>query len=182
MNRNLEPISRKRATPSPHKKWPDKPWRSRGIWKHPIPITILVSSKETWLPWDSVLPGNTGYLHQRWKSSTTSITCMAGSNCGRHGMRWQSWPNRSCSDRPRLGHLVLWMTVVRRRTEFGQGARCHVYTVRCHQLGQQTSPTHCLAGKPGWWSVADCPMHHWRTHWTKRVWSSSFNSTHFKTI
>ena len=31
--------------------------------------------------------------------STTSITCMAGTNCGRHGVRWQSWPNRSCGDR-----------------------------------------------------------------------------------
>ena len=82
------------------------------------------------------------------ESSTTSISCMAGANCGRHGVRWQSWPNRSHSDRPRLGHPVVWVTVIR-RTEFGQGMRHHVYAVRHHQLGWQMSPTEHQASKPG---------------------------------
>ena len=66
---------------------------------------------------------------------------MAGTNCGIHGARWQSWPNGSCSDRPRLGHPVLWVTVIRRRTEPGQGTRCCFYVVTHHHLGWQTSPT-----------------------------------------
>ena len=162
--------------PHPHStKQPEQPWRSRGIWECPIPITIPVSSKETWLPWDLVLPGNAGDLHWRWESSTSSITPMGSVNCGRHGEKCQSWPNRSHSDRSRLGHLILCAMVIRRRTEFGQGMRCHVYAVRWNQLG-------CQATKPGWWSVADCPSHHWRTHWTKRAQSSSFNTTCFNTI
>ena len=131
---------------------------------------------------DSVLAGNTDNLHQRWKNSTTSSLCTAGTNCGRHGMRWQSWANRGHSDRPRSGHPVLWAMVNRRRTEFGQGVRCCVYIVRCHHLGWQTTLTQCQAGKPGWWSAADHPNHHWRTHWTKRAWPSSFITTCFNTI
>ena len=39
-----------------------------------------------------------------------------------------------------------------------------------------------LSAKPGWWLVADHPSHHWRTHWTKRAQSSSFNTTCFNTF
>ena len=140
------------------------PWTYIGIGECPILITIPVSSKETWPPWDSVLPGNTGDFHQRWESSTTSISHMTGANCGSYGARWQSWPNRSHSDQPRSGHPAICVAVIRRRTEFGWGMRHHVYTVRCHQLGWQMSPTQCQASKPGWWLVDDEPSHHWRTH------------------
>ena len=40
-------------------KWPEWSWRSRGIWEHPISITIPVSSERTQLHWDSVLCRNT---------------------------------------------------------------------------------------------------------------------------
>ena len=116
-------------------KWSEWPWRSRGIWKHPIPITFSVSSEETQLPWDLVLPGNTGGLHWRWRSITTSNTHMTGTNYRRYGVRWQGRPNQSHSDWPRPCCPVLWAMVIRRGTELGQGMRHHVYTVRHPQLG-----------------------------------------------
>ena len=127
-------------------------------------FTIPVSNKETntWLAWDLVLFGNTGGLHQRWRSDTTTPSCMAGANCGRHGSRWQIWPDRSCSDQPRQGHSVLWVVIIRRRTELGQGTRCCVHAVRNQLLGLQTSPTQHQTGKPGWWLAVDCPSHRWR--------------------
>ena len=51
--------------------------------------------------------GNTGDLDQRWGSNTATPTCLADASCGRHGLRWQILPNRSCSDQPRSGHPVL---------------------------------------------------------------------------
>ena len=114
-------------------KWPKQLWRSRGILECPILITIPVSGEETWLTWDPVLLRNTGDLHQGWENTTTTISCMAGANCGRHSVRWQSLPNRSCSDWPMSGHPVLWVTVNRRGTELGWGMRCCIYAVRCHQ-------------------------------------------------
>ena len=74
---------------------------------------------------------------------------MVGTNCGRHGLRWQSWPNRSRSDQPRSGHPVLQVAVIRRRTEFGQGMGCCIHAVRHHQLGWQTSPTQCQTSELG---------------------------------
>ena len=65
---------------------------------------------------------------------------MSGANCWRYAVRWQSWPNRSHSDRPRLGHHVLQVAVIRRRTEFGWGTRYHFYTVRHHQFGLVVNP------------------------------------------
>ena len=41
----------------------------------------------------------------------------------------QTWLNRSCSDQPRMRYLVLWVSFVRRRTEFGWGKRCHMFTL-----------------------------------------------------
>ena len=41
---------------------------------------------------------------------------LAGVSCGRHGPRWQIQPNRGSCDRPRLGHPVLWVAIIRRRT------------------------------------------------------------------
>ena len=166
-----------------HTKQPKCPYRSRGVWKCPIPFTIPVSSKETntCLAWDSVLSGNTGDLYWRQESNTTTIWSMASANCRRHGLKWQSWPNRSHSDQPRLGHTVSWVALIRRRTEIGQGMRHHIYAVRHHQLGWQTSPTQCQASKPGWWLAVYCPSHHWRAHWNKGTWSLLFNPTCFNT-
>ena len=59
----------------------------------------------------------------------------AGTSCGRHGLRWQIWSNRSSSDQPWPGHPVLWVAIIRRRTELGQGMRHHVHSVRSHLLG-----------------------------------------------
>ena len=47
-------------------------------------------------------------------------TCLSGTSCKRHTSRWQIWSNRSSSDRPRLGHLVLWKAICRRMTEMGE--------------------------------------------------------------
>ena len=80
----------------------------------------------------------------------------------RHGLRWQSWPNRSHSDQPRSGHPVLQVAIIRRRAELGWGVRHHIHIFRSHQLGWQTSPTQCQTGKPRWWLVVDCPSHHQR--------------------
>ena len=170
--------------PHPHpNKWPKWPWRSRGIWKHPIMSTIPVSGKktDTWLSWDSVLFGNTGDLHQRWEIDTTTILCMAGANCGRHCLRWQSWPNRSHSDWPRSACPVLWVALIR-RTELQRGMRCHIHIVRHHQLGWQTRPAQCQTSKPWWWPVVNLPSYHWRTHQTKRAWLPSFHPTCFNTV
>ena len=158
--------------PHPHPaKWPKWPWRSRGIWKCSFLITIPVSGKETntWPAWNLVLLGNTNDLQQRWESNTTTISCMVGANCGRHGSRWQSSPNRSCSDCSRLGHPVLWVAVIRGKTDLGQGVRCCIHTVRHHLLGWQTSPTQCQSSEPGWWLAVNCQSHHWRTYWTKKA-------------
>ena len=146
MNRNLEPISRKRATPSPHQaaRIALKIQRCLGA-PHPNHHPSLQQGNPTTLR----LSKNTGDLHWRWESSTIPIICMASTNCGRHGARWQSWPNRSCNDRSRLGCPDLWVMVIRRRTEFGWGTRCHIYAVSHHQLGWQSSPAQCQAGKPG---------------------------------
>ena len=149
--------------PHPHTtkqlKWP---WRCRGIWKHSITFTILVSNKKTstWLAWDSVLFRNTGDLHKRWRSDTITPSHMAGTNSGRHGLRWQIWLDRSCSDLPRQGNPVLWAVIIRRSTEVGQGVRHHNHIVRSHELGWQTSQTQCQTSKPGWWLAVDCPSHH----------------------
>ena len=139
MIRSLELISRLRATPSPHQ-----------VAEMALKIKRHTSGKETstWPASDLALFGNTGDLHQRWESNTTTTSCMTGTNHGRHGLRWQSWPNRSYSDWPRVGHPVLWVAIARRRTELGQGLRHCVHIVRCHQLGWQTSPTQCQASKP----------------------------------
>ena len=169
--------------PHPHlTKQLKQPWRSRGIWDCPIPITIPVSGEESWPPWDPLLVGNTGDLHRRWDSNSTTISCMAGTNCERNGVRWQRWPNRSCSDRPRLSHPVLCVAFITRRTELGQGMICHIYAVRCYQIGCQTSPTHCQDSKPGWWPLTDHPGPHWRTHQTKGAQSFLINPTCFNTI
>ena len=101
-------------------KWPEWPWRSTGIWEHPISITIPVSGEETWSPWALVLFRDMGDSYWGWQSNTTTISHMAGTNHGRYGSRRQSWPDRSCSDWPRKGYPILW-------TE--QGKRCHIYIV-----------------------------------------------------
>ena len=81
-------------------------------------------------------------------SDATTSSHMAGTYHGRHGLRWQIWPDRSCSNQPRQGHSVLWVAIIR-RTELGQYMRCCVHTVRSHQVGWQTSPTQHQTGKPG---------------------------------
>ena len=53
------------------------------------------------------------------RATSPPQTCLAGTNHGRHGLRWQIWPNRSHSNRPRQGHPVLWAAIIRRRTEPG---------------------------------------------------------------
>ena len=116
-------------------KWPEWPWRSRGIWECPISITIPDSGKETQLPWDSVLFRDTGDFHWGQQSDTTTISCMAGTNHGRYGLRRQSWPNRSCSDWPRKGYPILWTAIISRRTEPRGGKRCHIYVVRSNCMG-----------------------------------------------
>ena len=74
-------------------------------------------------------------------SNTITSSCLAGASCGRYGMRWQIWPDRGSSDRSRPGCSVLWMVIIKRRTELGQGMRHHVHAVRSYKLGWQTSPT-----------------------------------------
>ena len=115
-------------------------------------------------------------------SDTTTPSHVAGTHCGRHCMRWQIQPDRSHSDQARQGHSVLRVAIIRRRTELGQGTRCHIHTVQSHQLGWQTNPTQHQTGKPGWWSSVDYPSHHQRTHQTKRAWSPSFHSACLNTI
>ena len=165
--------------PHPHStkqlKWPRRP---RGIWKHPIIFSIPVSSKETntWLAWDLVLFRNTGNPHWGWQSHTPTTSCMAGANCGKQGLRRQSWPNRSCTDQPRVGYLVLQLAIVRRRTELGQGEGHCIHVVRSHCLGWQTNSTQCQTCKPGWWLAVDHPSNHWGTHQTKGAWPPSFHS------
>ena len=56
-------------------------------------------------------------------------------NCGRHGLGRQNWPNRSCSDQPRTGCSVLWTAIIRRRTEHRWGERHHIHIIRSHCLG-----------------------------------------------
>ena len=168
-------------TPPSRQNWP---WRSRGIWKHPITFTIPISGKETntWLARDLLLFGNTGDLHWIWENNTATTSCMAGANSGRHGSRWQIQPDRSSSYQPRKSCSLLWVAIIRKANELGWGMRCCVHVVRSHWLGWQTSPTQCQTGKPGWLSVVDCPSHHWRTHLTKSASSPSFHPTCFNTI
>ena len=65
----------------------------------------------------------------------TTPTCLAGTSCGRQGLRWQIWHNRSSSDQAWLDHPVLWAVIIRRRTELGQGMRHHIHSVRNYLLG-----------------------------------------------
>ena len=112
--RSLELSSTWRATPSYHQ-MAKMAQRGRGVWQHPIPITIPVHGEETntWPPWDSVYFGDSSDCNQRWGNSPT---CLAGTSGGRHAPRWQVWPNRSSSDGTRLGHPVLWKAISRRGT------------------------------------------------------------------
>ena len=71
MIRNLDPGSRRRVTPSPHQAARTALKIQDHLGVH-IPIAIPVSGKETWPPWDLVLPRNTGGPHWRWESNTTS--------------------------------------------------------------------------------------------------------------
>ena len=83
---------------------------------------------------ETLLPGNTDDLHQRWESSTTSISFMAGASCGRHGARWQSWPNRSRSDGP--GQAILFY----RQQSLGEGL----------SLGKAWDTAFMLSGTISW--------------------------------
>ena len=172
---SLKLRSKLRATPL-HQQVAELPGRPWGIWECPITFTIPVSSKETniWPAWDLVLSRDTGNFHWQWQRDTTTTSCMAGTNCGKHGLRGQSWPDRSCSDWPRTGYLVLWPVIVRRRTELRQDERCHIHIVGRPCLGWQTSPTQHQTSKPGWWLAVDHPSHHRRTHWTKGAWVPLF--------
>ena len=61
----------------------------------------------------------------------------------------EDMPDRSHSDLPRQGHSVLWVVIIRRRTELGQGVRHQVHAVRSHWLDWQTSPMQHQTSKPG---------------------------------
>ena len=124
-------------------KWLKWPWRSRGIWKCPShsPSQSLARKPNTWSAWDLVLLGKSSDLHQRWESDITTTSHMVGANSGRHGLRWQIQPGRSCSDRPWQGHPVLWVAIIRRKIELGWGMRFCIHTVRSHWLGWQAGPT-----------------------------------------
>ena len=65
------------------------------------PSQISGEEANAWLPWDSVLFGNSSYLNQRWRNYTTTSTCLAGTHGRRHASRHQIWPHRSGCDRPR---------------------------------------------------------------------------------
>ena len=66
---------------------------------------------------------------------TTTSTHLASASCGRHGLRWQIWPDRSCSDWSRQGLPILWVAIFRRRTEPEQDMRCCIHPVRSYWLG-----------------------------------------------
>ena len=119
---SLESICRLRVTPSHHQA-AEMALRIQRHLEAPHHIHHLVSSKETntGLAWDSVLFGNTGDLHWKWQNNTTTTSCMAGANSGRHGLRWQILSDRSCNDWPRQGYPVPWAMIIRRRTELGWG-------------------------------------------------------------
>ena len=174
MIRSLELVSRLRATPS----------------HHPVAGMALKRQRHLVAPHHihhpSLQRGNQCLTTLRlgivWKyrwslpkmgNDTTTLTCLAGTSCGRHGPRWQIWPNRSSSDWPRPGHFVLWVAIVRRRTEFGQGKGCLIHLVRSHLLGWQTNPSKCQSGKSGCRLAVDHPSHHQKLHPTKRTWASS---------
>ena len=57
------------------------------------------------------------------KATPPLTTCMATTDSGRYGLWRKNQPNRSHSDWPRKGYLVLWTLFIRRRTEFGQSLR-----------------------------------------------------------
>ena len=99
------------------------------------PSQSPVRKPNTWLPWDSVLFGNTSDLYWRWGNYTTTPICLVGVSCGRHGLRWQIQPNRSSSDWPRPSCPVLWAAIFRRRIDLGWGVRCCIHAVRRYWLG-----------------------------------------------
>ena len=113
---------------------------------------------------------------------TTTPTYLAGVSCGRHDLRWQIWPNRSSSDGPRLSCPVLWMAIIRRRTELGWGMRCHVYAVGSHWLDWQTSPSQCKPSEPGQRLAVDCPSLQWMMHQIQGTWPSLLHSACIITI
>ena len=147
---------------------------------HSTPVSWKEANKRP--PCDSVLFRNTSNLYQRWRNYTTSPTHLVGVSCGRHALRWQIWPNRSSSDGPLSSHPVLWKVIFGRRTELGQGMRCHVHAIGSHQLGWQASPTQCQCSKLGGRLAVDSPGHHWMMHWTQRTQTSLLNSAHVTTI
>ena len=129
MIRSLELTSRPRATPSHHQVAGMALKRQRYLI---VPPPIHHPS----LWWGNQHPNcpETQYCLEIQVISTEdggttppSPTCLAGTSCGRHGPRWQIWPNRSSSDWPRLGHPVLWTVVFRRRTELA----CKAWNATC---------------------------------------------------
>ena len=183
MIRNLEVISRLRATPSHHQVARMVLKRQRHLVaphhvhhpscqqgnQHLTSLKLGIVWKYRWS-----LP-KTGEWHHH-------PTCLASASCGRHGLRWQIQPNASSSDQPKSDLPVLWAVISRRRTEPGWDVGHCIHAVRGHWLGWQTSLTQSQSSKPGWRLVVDCPSHHWKTHWTKRTWMSLLHSNCINTI
>ena len=89
-------------------------------WGNPTALRLGIAWKYRW-------------SRPKMEEQYTSITHMAGANCGRCGVRWQSWPNRSHSDRPRSSHPVLWQSL-------GEGL----------SLGEAWHTTFTLSGTVTW--------------------------------
>ena len=138
------------------------------------------SDEETWLPWDLILLGNTGDLCWRWQQHHCSLA-YGRHQCGRHGVRWQSRPNRRCSERPR-SDLPVYCWKLLEGLSLGEVRDVMLTLSGAISWVGKEAQTLCQASKPGWWPLADHPSHHWRTCWTKRAQSSSFNPTCFNTI
>ena len=170
--------------PHPHTtkqlKWP---WGNRGIWECPLPFTIPVSGKEANArpTWDSVLFGNSSYLDQRQRNSTTPPHA------------WEApvvedmlWDGKSGLKEVAVTGPIWAILFYRKQSLEWLSLGKAWYTTfmlsgAISWVGKQAQlNANPVSLSEGWQLIA--PSHYQMTHWTKRTWMSSLHSTCITTI
>ena len=182
MNRNLEPISRKRATLSPHH-------MARMILKIQ---RHLGASHPDHHP--SLLQGNLTTLRlsiawkYRWSPTKDERAAPPSSHPWQvpiaEGMVWDGKVGLTEAIVTGPGQTILFYGWQSLEEGMSLGNTWHTtFTLsgNISKVGKQAQLSAKLASVGDGQQLID-PSHHWKTHWTKRTWLSLFNTTCFNTI